>query len=295
MKRLKQILYKLLHPGTVVVLLSIPAAIGLLAYTFLVAGEESPISYPAYVLSAYSLAIVCVNLIPMVKKWSRWMGQLPFVGRYLADLPFKLKISLYLSFAINLVYAGVNAFSGIYYGSPWFGSLAAYYIFLSVMRLLLIRYAHRHGFGENKAAEWKRYLACGIILMAMHIALAGVVILVLRQNRSFDYAGFLIYVMAMYAFYSTVMAIVNLVRYRKYHSPVMSAARTVNLVAALVSMLSLETAMLTQFDPGSISSSFSRMMIGSTGGAVCVAVVAMGIFMIIRSAMQLKKLKDNPS
>ena len=223
------------------------------------------------------------------------MGQLPFVGRYLADLPFKLKISLYLSFAINLVYAGVNAFSGIYYGSPWFGSLAAYYIFLSVMRLLLIRYAHRHGFGENKAAEWKRYLACGIILMAMHIALAGVVILVLRQNRSFDYAGFLIYVMAMYAFYSTVMAIVNLVRYRKYHSPVMSAARTVNLVAALVSMLSLETAMLTQFDPGSISSSFSRMMIGSTGGAVCVAVVAMGIFMIIRSAMQLKKLKDNPS
>lgn len=223
------------------------------------------------------------------------MGQLPFVGRYLADLPFKLKISLYLSFAINLVYAGVNAFSGIYYGSPWFGSLAAYYIFLSVMRLLLIRYAHRHGFGENKAAEWKRYLACGIILMAMNIALAGVVILVLRQNRSFDYAGFLIYVMAMYAFYSTVMAIVNLVRYRKYHSPVMSAARTVNLVAALVSMLSLETAMLTQFDPGSISSSFSRMMIGSTGGAVCVAVVAMGIFMIIRSAMQLKKLKDNPS
>ena len=59
MKRLKQILYKLLHPGTVVVLLSIPVAIGLLAYTFLVAGEESPISYPAYILSAYSLAIVC--------------------------------------------------------------------------------------------------------------------------------------------------------------------------------------------------------------------------------------------
>ena len=36
--------------------------------------------------------------------------------------------------------------------------------------------------------------------------------------------------------------------YRKYHSPVISAARKVSLAAALVSMLSLETAMLSQFD-----------------------------------------------
>ena len=50
----------------------------------------------------------------------------------------------------------------------------------------------------------------------------------------------MIYVMAMYAFYVTVMAVINMVRYRKYHSPVMSAAKAVNLAAALVSMLSLE-------------------------------------------------------
>ena len=47
------------------------------------------------------------------------------------------------------------------------------------------------------------------------------------------------------------MAVVNLVRDRKSGSPVMAAARGVNLAAALVSMLSLETAMLTQFNDGS--------------------------------------------
>ena len=43
--------------------------------------------------------------------------------------------------------------SGLYYRSPWFGSLAAYYLLLSVMRFLLARYARRHGFQGNKPAQ----------------------------------------------------------------------------------------------------------------------------------------------
>ena len=53
--------------------------------------------------------------------------------------------------------------------------------------------------------------------------------------------------MAMYAFYNIITAVMNVVKYRKYRSPVMSAAKVVSLAATLVSMLSLETAMLTQF------------------------------------------------
>ena len=121
-------------------------------------------------------------------------------------------------------------------------------------------------------------------------AIAGVVALVVYQNESFQYAGFLIYIMAMYAFYTTVMAIVNLVRYRQFQSPVMSAARTVNLVAAMVSMLSLETAMLSRFGGGE---DFRRMMTGATGWSVCAAVVGMGAFMMIHSSRQLIKMKSS--
>ena len=74
----------------------------------------------------------------------------------------------------------------------------------------------------------------------------------------------------------------------------MSAAKAVNLAAALVSMLSLETAMLTQFDTGTTSPFFRQSMIASTGGAVCVIVVGMGISMIVYSTRRLKKLKDMP-
>ena len=90
-------------------------------------------------------------------------------------------------------------------------SLAAYYIFLAVMRYLLVRYAHKSGFGENTISELKRYRLCGAILIMMNLALAGVVILVLYQNRGFHYAGSLIYVMALYTFYTTIMAIINVV------------------------------------------------------------------------------------
>lgn len=45
MKKLKRILHRLLFPGTWVVLLSVPVAAGLLVYTFLAAGEDSPIAY----------------------------------------------------------------------------------------------------------------------------------------------------------------------------------------------------------------------------------------------------------
>lgn len=92
---------------------------------------------------------------------------------------------------------------------------------------------------------------------------------------------------ALYTFYTTIMAVVNLVRDRKSGSPVMAAA--------LVSMLSLETAMLTQFNDGSKGAFFRRTMIGSTGGAVCVLVTVMGLYMVIHAARRIRKLRADSS
>lgn len=69
------------------------------------------------------------------------------------------------------------------------------------------------------------------------------------------------------------------------------AAKVISLTAALVSMLSLETAMLAQF--GSDEAEFRRTMLGVSGGVVCAFVLAMAIYMIVRSTKQLRKLKNN--
>lgn len=86
----------------------------------------------------------------------------------------------------------------------------------------------------------------------------------LYQNSGFEYPGMLIYIMAMYSFYATIMAVRNVIKFRRYGSPVMSAAKIINLTAALVSMLSLKTAMLTRFgDAGNLM--FRQIMTASTG------------------------------
>lgn len=289
MEKWKIILHNLLYPGAAVVIASGLAGGCLLAYTFSVSGDGSPIAYLSYTVSAYALVILCTNLVPAFRRGKQWVRQNPYLSRYREDIPLKLQLSLYRSLGVNLLYAGVNAFSGMHYHSPWFGSLAAYYLCLSVMRFSLVRYAHRHGFGEDMPAEWRRYRLCGAILLAMNVALSGVVILVIDQNKGFTYAGVLIYAMAMYTFYITIAAVVNVVRYRKYRSPVMSAAKAVNLAAALVSMLSLETAMLTQFGGEKNAPTFRRWMTGATGGGVCIFVVGMGLYMVVHASKQLNR------
>ena len=185
-------------------------------------------------------------------------------------------------------------FSGIYYRSVWFAALAIYYILLAAMRFMLIRRKKRYTGTSEIEIEFHRYRACGITLLIMNEALAGIVIFMVYQNRGFDYPGLLIYAMAMYSFYAVISAVVNLVKFRKHGSPVLSASKTITLVAAMVSMLSLETAMLSRFGSND-TPQFRAIMTGATGGGVCTIVICMAIYMIVKANKNLKKLKINNS
>lgn len=293
MERFKQILNKILFPHLVLVIISVPVSTVLLIYTFSYGEETSPVAYASYLISTYSLIIVCARLIKMPKEGFRnALHRNPYVHRYLTDALFKTHVSLYLSFGLNLLFVAMELFFGAYYGSVWYGTLAVYYIMLAVMRFLLLRHVKRNAIGKELVLELRQYRMCGIILLLMNIALFGVVILVVLDNEGFYYAGYLIYVVAMYAFYNMIIAIRDVVIYRAYNSPVMSAAKVVNLAAALVSMLSLETAMLAQFGEER-GSKFRQLMTGFTGIVVCLVVLVTAGVMLVKSAIQLKKIKNN--
>lgn len=291
MERIKRLLDKLLFPKLAVVIIGVPVAGALLGYTFCCGGKYSPVSYISYMLSAYVLIIVCARIIRMPKGgFKAALHRNPHIHRYLTDIPFKTQVSLYLSLGVNLLFVAMKLFYGVYYRSVWFGTLAVYYIMLAMMRYLLLRHVNRNGVGTDMVSELRRYRICGVILLLLNIALSGVVILVVTKNEGFRYAGYLIYVVAMYAFYNIISAVRDVVKYREYQSPVMSAAKAVKLAAALVSMLSLETAMLMQFNDKENADVFRQIMTGATGGTVCALVVAMAVYMIVKSTRQLNKL-----
>lgn len=96
--------------------------------------------------------------------------------------------------------------------------------------------------------------------------------------------------MGAYAFYNIISASMNVVKYRKQNSPVLSASKMIQLASALVSMLALETAMVSSF--GSADDPLARLtMTAATGAGVCLIVLGMALYMILHSTRQLRKLK----
>ena len=292
--RWKEILKKLLFPGGWVVLLCAAVAAGGLDYVFAGDGQESWVAYPIYAFSFYALTILCALLWKDFRHPNavadKVLDRIPLLRRYFADKSFGMQVSLYRSLGLNVFYAAMKLGFGIYYRSVWFGTLAIYYFLLAVVRFGLVRYARKTEFGAEPMPEWKRYRFCGVVLLLLNLVLSGEVILVVYRNEGFHYAGYLIYVMAMYAFYCVTMAVRNVIVYRKFRSPVMSAAKALQLATALVSMLALETAMLEQFG-GDDGESFRVIMTGCTGGGACLAILGMAIYMIQKSNREIKKLE----
>lgn len=343
MTQFKDVLQKIIFPNIWITILCVILATVLLIFTFAGGHEDAWFSIPAYVFSAYAMALICVRFWKtgrhVKSDISAMIDRIPLADRYRNDPSFKIHVSLLSSLLINTAYAVMKLFFGVHYRSVWFVTLGVYYFLLALMRFLLLNHAGRAGFssdrtgfgadragfgtghagfatdragygttctefdtdrtgfgtdctgfGANRGSELRRYRLCGIILMLLNISLTGIVILVVLTNEGFQYAGYLIYVMAMYVFYNVTIAAINVVKYRKYHSPLMSAAKVICLASALVSMLSLETAMLAQFGgTDSAQESFRQIMTACTGAGVCIIILGMAIYMIAHATKELKK------
>lgn len=257
--------------------------------------EESWIAYIVYVLSFYTLSAVCFACAAVFPRWYRAAKQKVYDNRYgnryLTDVAFKTHVSLYLSLGMNLMYIAVNTISMLLYRSAWFTILAFYYSILAVMRFLLVRYVNQNQIGSSRVGELKRSRCCGWILLAVNLFLTGAVPMILYRNRGFQYHGMLIYVMALYTFYVTTHAVVDIVKYRKYNSPVMSTAKIITLSAALVSMLSLETAMFSQFG-AEMAAENKRIMIAATGAGVSLVVLALSMWLIVRATREIRHTEN---
>lgn len=291
----KKIGKKLLFPHILIILILMIVSTVALVYIFVNGLETNPVSYVSYLISFYTLIVLIIYLCMVLPKQYRGIRQKvydnPWGKRYMTDAAFRTHVSLYLSLGINLLYVGMNVISGMIYQTRWFGILAGYYLILAVMRFLLLKYARKNEIGSNRLEELKRARACAIILLNLNFVLSGAVLMILYQNKGFEYHGILIYAMAAYTFYTTIYAGINLVRYRKYKSPVMTTTKIIAMSSALVSMLSLETAMFSQFGQD-MNPESQWLMIALTGAGISMAVIGMSAYMIIKTSEELQRKKE---
>ena len=159
------------------------------------------------------------------------------------------------------------------------------------MRFFLVWHTRKYASGERMQAELKKYRACGIVFLMMNLTLAMIIFFMVYWNRTFEHHMITAIAMAAYTFTALTTAIINVIKYRKYNSPVYSASKAISLAAALVSMLILESTMFTTFGDGTMTDTAQKMMLGATGGAISLLIVATAIYMIVVGTGKLKELK----
>ena len=282
----------LLFPHIAIMILLVPIATVLLVGSMVFIGTESLVAIVSYVIAAYTLTVWCFKIPYLINFFKTFKNENKYARRWQDDTRLRVNVSLYGSLAWNALYGIFQLWLGFYHHTFWFYSLGAYYICLGVMRFFLVRHTTRYAPGERMQTELKKYRACGIVFLVMNLALALIIFFMVYWNRTFEHHMITAIAMAAYTFTALTTAIINVIKYRKYNSPVFSASKAISLAAALVSMLTLESTMLTTFGDGTMTVVAQKWMLGATGGAISVLIVATAIYMIVVGTKKLKYLKS---
>lgn len=290
MERLKKIGRRLLFPHLAVTILLVILCAGLLAWVFLSGYEQTLIAYPIYVLSAYTLTVSCTKLIPQVIKWVK-EGRRIKNALDAEEKERHRRFSLYRSLLINLAFGLFKIVTGAVYQSPWLGSVGLYYIVLSLVRFVIVRYEWKlmkiHDEDQKLRHGWNCYQICGFLLLLLNLTMTGVVFQIIWQGMGSSYPELVVYAVAAYTFYRMTIAIIHVVQSRKNTGPILAAARNLDLSAALMSMYTLQTAMFSAF--GS-DFAFQHLMNSLTGGAVCLIVVCGALAQVLHGRKIKKRL-----
>ena len=281
----------LLFPHIAIMIILIPIATVFLVYSMVFLGTDSVIAIISYVLAAYTLTIWCFKIPHLIRIFKTFKDENKYARIWQDDTRLRVNVSLYGTLIYNTAYALLQLGMGFWHHTFWFYSLAGYYISLAVMRFFLVRHTRRHRSGEKMLEELVKYRACGIVFLVMNLALALIIFFMVYWNRTFKHHEITTIALAAYTFTSFTFAIVNTVKYRKYNSPVYSASKAISLASACVSMLTLESTMLTTFGEETMSLTGRRILLGISGGAISAFIIAMAIYMIVKGTKKIKLLR----
>lgn len=212
------------------------------------------------------------------------------IRAYRTDLWFRAEASVYISTGVNITYSMYQAMIGLTQKSAWFDALAVYYILLTVTRLLMLHYIRHEA--EDGIEELRRYRKCGwmMLVLTLFILIIG---LIMNNGGSEpkEYPGHMIFVIGVFTLYTLINSARNLWNYRKLESPLISASKSVNLAAALVSLYAFEAAVFAEFRT-LIRPAVITLFNVSTAGIACLVVGYMSLHIIVRASRALNGKED---
>lgn len=289
---------RLLDPPTPFTCVFPPVVFALLITVFCLGLENTVTAYAiVFPLSAYALVLWVVKAPTALRCLGErmtagvsgsgligWFASTPFGSRLLEDERFRVRLGVTGSAAMSAAYAMLDLFVGTSTLSPWFSSLGIYYLVLCAIRIRLVVGLRPPDGGDDPETSHDREVSCyrftARLLLALLVPFNGMVVLMAVEGDAFAYRGYAIYAMAIYTFATVAIATVNVVRARRHRGPVLEAARALNFVAAAVSILGLQSAMIAQFSTA--GPDYTTLMNSITGGIVYAVVTIVTVWMNVR-------------
>lgn len=290
---LKEKIKKVLFPHAFLIFILFNVSLVGLIFVFMNQMEMHPLAYLVYVFSFYTLVVVCVRIPGMVKWVKEKLHENKYTDMYLTDKDLRMRISMYRGLLITFIFAGFKIILGFVYDSSWFFAMAGYNVILSIMRFILVRQSEKKGLSEYEARKrgLQSYRVCGWLVMVLNIAVSVIMFMVIVQKQEIRYNMIVTIGLAAFTFYCFTMAIINMVKYRDRKNPIYAAVKRIDMVKAIVSIFTLQVAMLTTFS-GQGASLDVGLMNTLTGVAVTIAINTIGAMMIAGVRGDFRELEN---
>lgn len=279
---------KLLYPHpAVVIVLTLITCVGL-PWVFLTGRDASLIAIPLYCGAFYALVTLTALLMKVIPKAKNRIAHDPLAQKIREkEENGAFGIGMYAEQFINFVYGIFKITSGVIQGSAWIGADGIYNLAQGLIQLYQIL---RHKHVTDLMGQWKAYRQCGFMMIALHTTMTGMMFQMIHMGRHEDSSEIMIIATATFTFYKLIITFVDVAKDRKHKHPVDSAVRFLDLSQALYNLFVLQVGLLWVF--GGQEFAYHKLMNSLTGGAVCLLVCGMGIYMLWRSRRDMRELEE---
>lgn len=195
-----------------------------------------------------------------------------------------------VSAVVALAFAVYNGYLGIAHEYVFGASIAVYFAVLSAIYFMLVdgeMLSDKVGARQN--THVRKYITATTLLLAVDVLLVGPITLMVLQRRQFNLGMIAAITVATYATYKVSSAVVNYVKTRKNFDVRTVSVRSVKLVDALVSLLTLQNTLIVANGSSAEQSTF--VLTSWTSLALYVAIVTVSVMGFRRCLSASKKAK----
>lgn len=206
-----------------------------------------------------------------------------------------LYLNAIISASLTVVFAAFNGFLGVIAKSVWHGSICVYYLVLLLIRAIILlseNWVRKKPEQQRGDVRLKTFYITTVLSFVLNLALIAPVILMILNQKPVNIGQIPAIAIAAYTTYKIVVSAINYKKYRKSDNLAIRQIQTLNLVDAIVAVLTLQNTLIAV--NSSTPTADNLLVLTATSSFAGVALIlVIFIVSLLRVNRQQKLLKQS--